>query len=602
MLTKMRENMAMVMWILVIAFIGTIIFSWGMGGFQGKVKPGIIGSINGKDISVEYFENLVQQAYAQRIEESEEEPSSDILKEIRQEVWDELIKQTIMEDEFKRLGIPVTDEEVAFAVRNNPPEFIINHEAFQTDGKFDMSKYQDFLANPAATRDLMILEENYRSNIKNQKMIDRVLGTVRVSENEIRSRFLDQNQKATVKYVQFDVNDVPMDTTAFSEDEIANYYYAHIQDYKIEEARNAQYVTFSIQPTHDDSLLIEDEARDIMERIQEGENFEEMAKIYSDDESNAENGGDLGFFGRNRMVKEFEEAAFTANVGDLVGPVKTQFGFHIIKITDRKTENGEEQVKASHILFKYQASQETIENARSNAFNFSEEAKDRDFQELATIYGVEVQETDYFTPSGYIPRIGRNQSLTDFIFNQPVGRTSEIYYIREAYYIFRITGIRKESTQPLTDAIESITTTLRNEKRLEMLYQKAQNFHNRIQAPEDFDRFAHQDSIEVKEVTNPFAWEDYIPGLGRLKEFNGASLALNEPGEVSEPVKTTRGYFVIQLLEKTELDSATYMSQHSELQQRILMEKRNAAYTGWLAQLQEHAKIQDNRYLYYRDY
>ena len=78
MLTKMRENMAMVMWILVVAFIGTIVFSWGMGGFKGKVKPGIVGSINGKDISVEYFENLVQQAYQQRIEDSEENPSSDI--------------------------------------------------------------------------------------------------------------------------------------------------------------------------------------------------------------------------------------------------------------------------------------------------------------------------------------------------------------------------------------------------------------------------------------------------------------------------------------------------------------------------------------------
>ena len=602
MLTKMRENMAMVMWILVIAFIGTIIFSWGMGGFQGKVKPGIVASINGRDISIEYFENLVQQAYAQRINESEEDPGPDILKEIRQEVWDELVQQTLMEDEFKRLGIPVTDQEVAFAVRYNPPEFIMNHETFQTDGQFDMSKYQDFLLNPAAARDLIVLEENYRANIKNQKLIDRVLGTVRVSENEIQHRFQDQNLRATVKYLQFDINDIPFDTTAFPEDEIADYYYTHIQDYKVEEARNAQFVSFSIQATYEDSLAIEDQAHEIMERIQEGEDFAEMAKIYSKDESNAENGGDLGFFGRNRMVKEFEEAAFAAEVGDLVGPVKTQFGYHIIKITDRKTEDGEEQIEASHILFKYEAGQETIDNARSYAFNFSEEAKERDFEELAAIYAVEVQETDYFTPSGYIPRIGRMQSLTDFIFNQPVGRTSEIYYIRETYYIFRIAGIRKESIQSIEEASGNIINTLRNEERFEALHHKAQAFHDRILVPEDFERIAQEDSIELKEVTNPFVWEDYIPGLGRLKEFNGAALALQEPGEVSEPVKTTRGYFILQLLEKIEPDSAVYLSQRGELEQQLLMEKRNAAYTGWLAQLQDNADIQDNRYLYYRDY
>ncbi len=602
MLTKMRQNMAMVMWVLVIAFIGTIVFSWGMGGFQGKAKPGVVTSINGRDISIEYFENLVQQAYAQRIEESEEDPGPDIYKDIRQEVWDELVQQILMEDEFKRLGIPVTDQEVAFAVRNNPPEFIMSHENFQTDGQFDMSKYQDFLLNPAAARDLIMLEENYRANIKNQKLIDRVLGTVRVSENEIQRRFQDQNLRATVKYLQFDINDIPMDTTAFPEDEIADYYYAHIQDYKVEQARNAQFVSFSIQATYDDSLAVEDQARDIMERIQEGEDFAEMATIYSKDESNAQNGGELGFFGRNRMVKEFEEAAFAAEVGDLIGPVKTQFGFHIIKVTDRKTADGEEQIEASHILFKYEAGQETIENARSNALNFSEEAKERDFEELAAIYDLEVQETDYFTPSGYIPRIGRMQSLTDFIFNQPVGRTTEFYYVRDAYYIFRIADIRKESIQSMEEATENITNTLRNEDRFEALRLRTQAFHDRILTPEDFDRIAQEDSIEIKEVTSPFAWEDYIPGLGRLKEFNGAALALQEPGEVSEPVKTTRGYFIIQLLEKIEPDSAVFLSQRGELEQQILMEKRNAAYTGWLAQLQDNADIQDLRYLYYRDY
>ena len=602
MLTKMRENMALVMWILVIAFIGTIIFSWGMGGFQGNVKPGIVATINGKDISMEYFENMIQNAYVAKLNETGEEPGEDMIKEIRQQVWNELIQTTVIEEEIKRLKIPVTDQEVAFAVRNSPPEFIRTHEAFQTDGEFDMSKYQSFLADPAAARDLMIIEENYRQTLKNQKLIDRVLGTVRVSESEVLQTYLDQNLKAEVSYVFFDKNSIPQDTSEFPQDVLENYYFSHIQEYRSPEMRNIEYVSFSIVPSYEDTLANEDQAREMLMRIEEGDDFAELAATYSNDESNAEKGGDLGFFGRNRMVKEFEDAAFGAEIGDIVGPIKTRFGFHVIKVTDKKTEDGEEQVQASHILIKFQAGNETIDNARRNAFLFAEEAKDADFHELAAIYGVEVMETDYFAPGGYIPRLGNLISLSEFVFNQPVDRTTEVYYIREAYYIFHTIGIRKEKVKPLEEVKGNITNALIEERQFSTLEEKAQNFRDRIVQPEDFVRIANEDSLEITDVTTPFAFEDYVPGIGRQKAFNGAALALKEPGDISQPVKLNRGYYIIKLLEKTGVDSVDLAAQKEEIFRQLLIQKRNNAYTAWLAQLESNAKIQDNRYLYYRDY
>jgi peptidyl-prolyl cis-trans isomerase D len=602
MLTKMRENMALVMWILVIAFIGTIVFSWGMGGFKGKLKPGILANIDGKNITVEQFERIVQQAYENKMKDSTQQASDETIKEVREQAWNELVQNTLIDKEINRLGIPVTDREVAFAVRNSPPDFIQKSEYFQTDGKFDMSKYQSFLADPAAARDLVILEANYRQNMKSQKLIDRLLGTVRISKDEILQAYEDKNIKATVSYVFFDQNSVPKDSSDFPLDQVQEYYYKHVKDFKEPEKRNAEYVMFEVTPTEADTQAVEAQAEDLLVRIQAGEDFATLAKDNSEDQASAEKGGDLGFFGEGRMVKEFEEAAFAAKVGEVVGPVKSRFGYHIIKVTDRKIEDGKVQVRASHILLKFKAGNETIENARNNAYQFAQEAKKSNFHELAKLYGVTVQETDYFPAGDYIPRLGRLKALNEFIFNQPIGHTSETYYIRDAYYIFHIIGIRKETTKSLEEVKANINNILRDEQVSQELTQKAKEFRNQIQSPTDFERVAQQNSLKIDTVRTPFAFDDYIPGIGRQKVFNGTALELQQPGDISQPVPLSRGCYVIKLLTKTSFDSTDFKAQEQELSQQLLIQKRNTAYQDWLAQLKANASIKDHRYLYYRDY
>jgi len=602
MLTKMRENMALVMWILVVAFVATIIFSWGMGGFKGKIKPGIVASIEGRNITMEYFENLIQNAYAAKQNETGEPLTEDQIKEIRQTVWDELLRNTLMDEEIRRLKIPVTDSEVAYAVRNSPPDFIRKHEAFQTDGKFDMSKYQQFLSDPSAARDLMMIESSYRQSMKSQKLIDRIIGTVRISDDEVWEKYLNQNQKIKVSYVLFGLNSVPRDTLAFPDNELRDYYFSHVQDFKDPEKRNLEYVSFSTTPTREDTTSTLDLANEIMDRAREGEDFAKLAAEYSKDKANAENGGDLGFFTRGRMVKEFEDAAFSAKVGELVGPVTTRFGYHIIKVTDRKIENGEEQVRASHILLTVEAGSETTESARKNAFQFAEEAKNGDFRELATVYGVEVNQTDFFPNTGYVPRLGKLQSLCDFAFLQPLGRTSDAYFVRDAYYVFRITDVQNERVKSFDEVKDNISNILSEQQRLETLDKEAQAFGSQIQRPDDFERIAREDSLEIKEVTTPFVFDDYVPGIGRQKAFNGAALRLKEPGDISEPVKLSRGYSVIKLLEKTPVDTTDFNAKKNEIGQQLLMQKRNEAYQAWLTELKDKAKIRDYRYLYYHDF
>ncbi|HDH57254.1 MAG TPA: hypothetical protein ENF16_01455, partial [Bacteroidetes bacterium] len=125
MMQTMRQNMKVILWILVLAFIATIVFSWGMGGFKGGgPQQGIVAKVNGVDIPIDKLENLIQQRYTYEQNQQEGNLDEYRVKQIRSEVWDELIRDMLIEQEVKKLGIHVSDKEIAYLVQNNPPDFI----------------------------------------------------------------------------------------------------------------------------------------------------------------------------------------------------------------------------------------------------------------------------------------------------------------------------------------------------------------------------------------------------------------------------------------------------------------------------------------------
>ncbi|OVE78649.1 hypothetical protein BVY01_04865, partial [bacterium I07] len=107
--------------------------------------------------------------------------------------------------------------------------------------------------------------------------------------------------------------------------------------YMVPEKRQLQYMMFTFKPSHEDTLETKQDIRNILESIQNGADFSELAKDYSEDTGSAEKGGDLGFFGKGVMVKAFEEAAFEAAIGEVIGPVETEHGLHLIKVLAKKT-------------------------------------------------------------------------------------------------------------------------------------------------------------------------------------------------------------------------------------------------------------------------
>ncbi|MBU1651151.1 SurA N-terminal domain-containing protein, partial [bacterium] len=312
MMQQMRQSMKVILWILVLAFIATIVFSWGMGGFEGSgPKQGVVANINGQEISLDLFEETFQQRYQYEQSQQEEDLNEYQARNIRTQIWDEMVRDILVQQEVKKLGIKVSDKEIAYLVQNSPPVWIQQAEVFQTDSLFDMAKYQDFLRNPAAARDLMMIEENYRQSLPSQKFLNYILALVTVTDQETWQKYVDDNLKAKAKFVTFRTDAVEVDSSIVTDKMISDYYFAHREEYLEPEKRRIAYVLFSEEPSAKDSAAVYELAEELMQRLKEGDDFAKLALEFSDDRS-GENGGELGWFERGRMVPEFEEVAFAS--------------------------------------------------------------------------------------------------------------------------------------------------------------------------------------------------------------------------------------------------------------------------------------------------
>jgi peptidyl-prolyl cis-trans isomerase D len=604
MMQTLRNNMKIIMWIVALTFIGTIVFSWGMGGFKRRgdvTEQGIIGSVNGERITYQQFAQMLDEEYRRVREQEKAEDLSEYRRnQIRDQVWQNYVRERLLAREVARQGITASPEEVVFFMRNAPPEFVRNSEQFQTDGQFDQKKYIEALSDARYYQAWTPVESYFRSAIPVQKLQQSIIASVRVSDGEAETAYRMENAKVNVKYVFFDPARAVLDDPTVTDKAIASYYKSHQKEYEEPEQRKIQYVRFEIRPTAEDSAGTKADARDILAQIREGADFAEMARDYSEDKSNAENGGDLGFIRKGTMVKPFEDAVFSARPGDLLGPVETPFGLHLIKVSGRKLEKGETTVQASHILLTFKTSQESQEsiNQRSEFFVESLQAsKGEAFKEIAEGEGQAAKETPLFRKGSFIPGIGLAPRVNHMAFANDEGWLSPPVYMDNAIIVFRVLEIQKARVKPIEDLKTAIEGQLRNEKLKDATLNAARAFRTRLQSAAQFETEAARDSLDVRE-TGFFTALGYIPQLGRDPAFSATAFKL-KPGQISDAVEGSRGAYVLMGMAEQPADMQAYEAQKAAYSRQLLQGKQNQFYSAWMKDLMDKAKIEDYRDWYY---
>ncbi|MBU0691959.1 peptidylprolyl isomerase [bacterium] len=605
MLKTMRDNMPLVMWILVIAFLATIVFSWGMGGFDsGAGLDGVVGKIGTHEVMFDQYNQMVQDKLAKM---RQDDPTLEIddakVSQARGEVWNDLVRAQLMEQYQAKFGIVVSNDEVAYAVRNNPPNYIRTNENFQTDGRFDPALYDQFLRYPNSARILIAIENDYRNSIGNQKVIDRIIAPIYITPDEVWDDFVAKNERFKAVVISFPANNYPADSAAVSEQAVREYYDNHREDYLAPETRQLSYVSVPVIMSQADSNRVLELAQDIMTWAKEGQSFEELAGEYSEDPGSAEKGGDLGWFTRGRMVTEFDSAAFATPPGEIVGPINTRFGAHIIKVEDVAIGGEQDSVKARHILLKWEISAETDARAAQIARDFLDAAKLNGFAQTASKLELESTQTPDFqyNKNGTISGIGRNLSIMEFAFNSKLDAISNVHKLsmrgQDSYAVFKLDKITPKGYTPLADVEAAILSQLLQETREKTALAAAEQFRGRSASPDELFAIALAESLKV-DTSGSHARRDFLRPFGQ--DENTAKILLKTPvGQLAPTLQNARGAYLAKVLEKTEADSALFITQKDQLETNLIRTKQNRVYGDWLALAEKEIGVVDKRYLYY---
>jgi parvulin-like peptidyl-prolyl isomerase len=336
-------------------------------------------------------------------------------------------------------------------------------------------------------------------------------------------------------------------------------------------------------------------ASQVLARAKKGEDFAALALEYSQDPGSKDRGGEYDYFPKGQMVKPFEDACFNNAPGSVVGPVETDFGYHIIKVSDKISE----EIKYSEIMVTVGMTMNTKKQLRRDALSFKQQLDDgQNIESLAKKLKKNVVETMFFDTQ--MPVLG-SQSLTSFAFSNEVGAISEPMELK--YYgivVAQITGKREAGLRPFEDMKEELAQKVVLKKKMNILKSKANSVYQKIKSSDRLFAITQIDpTLEVKtaaKVRN----NGMVNGVGNEPVLTQKAL-LAPLNKINEPVAGDNGWYIYQVIQKTNADMSGFAKSKKDMQMTLSTQAASSAYSQWFNALKDKADIQDYRGKLFRD-
>src|SRR5690606_4713098 len=423
MFDELRRSSKTLMWVVMISFVALIFLAWGadfqLGSGGGPVRAGEIGRVNGESIPMAKYQQIVESTVAS-LQQQGQQLTEQTAALIRNQAWENLVQETILRQEAEKQGLTVTDQEVAFAVLNQPlPEFQ-QHPAFQTDGRFDLAKYQATLRSRSF--DTRGLEQQYRYSLPMQKLQQRVLGAVVVSDAELWEEFRMRNEQAKVEYLLVNAGNFEVNASGIAPDRLQSHYEAHKKEYEIPPQAVVEYVMFSKGHTTDDSLATADLIRSLREDVEAGDDFLAIVADMSQAPATQKGGTNAAWISVNSLNPAIRGPVSALAPGALSEVIVEPRGFHLVRVEGkREDETAGPHGRLADLARPLTASAATLTDVANRSRSFREEAGGGDRAKAAQEFGLAVRETQPFAEQGLIPGLGQAPEGQDFAFSKQVG-------------------------------------------------------------------------------------------------------------------------------------------------------------------------------------
>lgn len=631
MLDRMRRHTSWLKWslaIVVVSFIALYIPSFLNTGAQGAGNNAVVANVEGHQITAAEFRRAYQQqleayraSYGSNIDEN-------LLKQlgIDQRIIQQLVEQQASLAEARRLGITASDAEVR--------ERILSLPGFQENGQFiGDARYRELLSMQNPPMQPSEFEQQVRDSIAVEKLQAALTGWITVSDSDVTREFKKRNEKVKLEVVSFPA-DRFREGLAATDAEIQQYFDAHKDTYRVPEKRKVRYLTIDeealrqhvsvtaqqIERYYNDNIqqystpeevrashillktdgknddAVKKQAEDLLKRAEAGEDFAALAKKYSQDDESAKKGGDLDFFPKGKMVPEFEKVAFALQPGQIADDVvKSQFGFHIIKVTDKKpaTTKPLSEVRAQiEDQLKFQQAQAQAQKIADQVA--SDLKKPSDFDAVARKYGLQTGESGFFKVDEPIAGIGMAPAVGQAAFELPTGDVSEAIRTPQGYAFVTVLGKQDPYIPKLDEVKAKVRDDVLKQKAIDAARQKAASVDAALKAQSgDFDKAAKAAGVEVK-TTDLIARGAAIGDLGVSPAVDEVAFSLPQGG-VSDPIVTDTGAAIIRVVEHQQPSAADLVKQQDSLRTEMLNDLKNKFFSAYMSKAQKRMKITINR-------
>lgn len=598
---KLRKYSKLYLWIVVGGFVGWIFFDLGADIVGKRIrKPwerGIIAEVNKKPVPYDYYRARLEMVIKDSTRaKGGRELTDREMAAIERQVWQSIMTDFGWQEIKKERKFKLSDEAIVELMKLSPPPEILQSKEFQNEqGQFDINKYLQALYDPRNLPFFKQYEMRLREEIP--KMVTQVdlYASVPVSEEDLWEEFVKQETKIKTEYIGLVLRKMPDSVINYTEEMVKKYYDEHMEKFRSPEKANFAFVLIRKLPSREDTLEAKDRLLTALEEIKEGTPFEEAVKYYSEDETTKETNGDIGWFKKDTPPKVFYEIAKRMKKGEISKPILTSKGWHLIKVVDKKKGS----VKLRHILIRIRTGIETKERLREKAEHLLNMAKEIGLKAAADSLGVEYRETGEFSlRSGFIPFIGPDRELVDFIREHEVGALTNVARRPDYYLVGQILEKKPSEIPPFEEVKSWVEAQLKKELKKKLADSLINSAYNEIISGKSFKEVAdrYKKYSMFYKLSDYFTMEKALPEVGYKTEFHGIAFSL-KPGEISKPFFAGRGYYVLKVLDRKEPTKEEFEKKKAALIQRVKIRYYNALYTGFTIELTKNLKIKD-----YRDY
>ena len=595
-----------------------------MGSGGGANSSGEVASVEGVPITAQHFVQRYQ--LQERIYRAQfgEQFNPGLMKQLGLDemVLQGLIQEVLLAVEADRQGLIVTDRELS--------EQILKDPSFQSNGQFiGRQAYLTLLRQNGLT------PQDYEAQMRQALLRDKLQGMlmdgVTLSPQEVKQEYRQRNEKSTFEYFFIPRSEF-VEQDAVGDEDAAAFFETHQEDYYLPVQRKARYMTITPQSflatvnvtdreieryynrniylyetseqvgashilfktAEKDEEEVRSNAEAVLAQLQSGADFAELAKKHSEDTS-ADNGGSLGLFGRGEMVPEFEQAAFSMDVGQVSDLVRSTYGFHIIKVTQkqdpltRPLDSVRDEILNT---LRMEKAQERMEEAVGSASAFLQDMKS--LEALAQRYpAVQLQETSFFGREDTIPQLGNSPEARKLAFDLDIGEVSPAIRIGTGYAFFEILEENEPRIPSLDEIKERVRADLVQERAMKSALNKAEEIVGKLRSGQKVDSVAKGSGLELK-TSESFIRTTILPEAGRSPAVADVAFS-SELNSFSHPARSENGYVVLRVLDRTGFSPVEFESEKNSFSEQLLSEKRQRAWSAYLQELQRRYAVRIDR-------